>query len=163
MSTHLPVDDPRVRHRRDVWGSAGTILIAAVALERSVTYGLKGTNQPVGPGLFPAVISSIMLVLGLLWALQTRRRTVPEPQEPIEWPDRGGSRRILITVAAIAVPALLMEYIDFRITVFVIVFVILKYVFSQSYRLSAIAAVVMAAVSYFGLALGLGMVLPLSF
>ncbi|SNT48661.1 tripartite tricarboxylate transporter TctB family protein [Rhodococcoides kyotonense] len=163
MTTDLSDAGTSQRHRRDVWGSAGTIVLSALALERSVTYGLEGSNQPVGPGLFPAVISAAMLVLGLLWALQTWRRSVPEPEEPIEWPDRSGYRRILITVATLAVPAFLMEYIDFRITIFAITFVILKFVFAQSLRLSVIAGIVIAAVCYFGLAIGLGMVLPLSF
>ncbi|MBD3924238.1 tripartite tricarboxylate transporter TctB family protein [Nocardioides cavernae] len=160
---HPEVSEQDIRHPRDVWGSAVTVVIAAVALQRSVSYGIEGHTQVVGPGMFPAIVSAALLLLGLLWALQTWRKTVPQPEEPIELPDRGGVARIAITVAAMLVPALVFNLVDFRLTVFAMSFAVMRFVFGSPLVLAATVSAALSAICYFGLALGLGMVLPLSF
>lgn len=151
------------RHGRDMWGSAVTIAVSALALQRSSSYGLRGNTQVVGPGLFPGMVSAVLLVLGIVWALQTWRRTVPQPEEPIELPDRGGVLRIAITVAAMLVPALVFDQIDFRLTIFAVGFVVLRFVFGAPIVMTCLVSAGLSAVCYFGLSVGLGMVLPLSF
>ncbi|MFJ6199199.1 tripartite tricarboxylate transporter TctB family protein [Micromonospora sp. NPDC092111] len=159
MSTGARRDAP-TRHPRDIWGSAATIAVAAVALERSVSYGFKGKNQLVGPGLFPAIVAAALLLAGAAWAWQTWRSAVPESEEPIEWPDAGGTRRILLTAGALLAAGLLFDVVDFRLTIFAVTVVLLRFVFGRSLLLSAALGVVLAVICYLGLALGLGMVLP---
>lgn len=149
--------------RRDAWASAVTVVVAAVALQRSLSYGLEGTTQVVGPGLFPAIASGALLLLGFVWAVQTWRRRVPEPEEAKAWPGRDGALRIATTVATLVAAAVVFDYIDFRITVVACVFVILRLVFGRPVVSSVVVGVAISAVCYFGLSFGLGMALPLSF
>lgn len=149
--------------RRDAWGSAVTIAVAAYALQRSLSYGLEGTTQVVGPGLFPAIASGALLLLGLVWAVQTWRDRVPAPEELKPWPGREGALRIATTLATLAVAAVLFDLIDFRITVLACVFVILRLVFRRPVVSSLVIGAVISAVCYLGLSMGLDMALPLSF
>lgn len=165
-ATHAGDRAPAPGHasvRRDAWASAVTIAVAAVALQRSLSYGLEGTTQVVGPGLFPAIAAGALLLLGLVWAVQTWRRRVPEPEEARPWPGRNGALRIATTVATLVAAAVVFDDIDFRITVLACVFVILRLVFGRPVVSSIAAGVAISAVCYFGLAFGLGMALPLSF
>jgi hypothetical protein len=150
-------------YRLDQWGSGIAILLSAVALQRSVSYGLKGTSQVIGPGMFPAIVSGVLLVLALIWALQAFRHTVAHSDEPVVWPDRGGVLRIAVTVAAMLLPALAFDLLDFRLTIFAICFVILRFVFGSTWLMSIAVGVGLSALAYFGLSVGLGLRLPLSF
>lgn len=149
--------------RIDQWGSGIAILVSAVALQRSVSYGLNGTTQVIGPGMFPAIVSGVLLVLSLIWALQAFRHTVAHSDEPVVWPDRSGLLRIAVTVGAMLVPALAFDLLDFRLTIFAICFVILRFVFNSTLLMSTAVGVGLSALAYFGLSVGLGLRLPLAF
>jgi hypothetical protein len=95
-----------------------------------------------------------------VWCWQTFRRTVPRPAEPVTWPDPQGTRRILITAGAMAAAAAVFNFIDVRLTIFALAFTILRSVFGRSLLGAIVTGVVLAAVCYLGLAIGLGMVLP---
>lgn len=145
----------------DHWGSLVTIVLSAVALQRSVSYGLQGRTQVIGPGMFPAIVSTALLGLGLAWAWQAWRRSVPGRAEPLQWPDRSGLVGIGVTVLVLLVPALVFDLVDFRLTVFAICFVVLRFVFGSSLRLATGVGVLLSTLAYLGLSVGLGLPLPL--
>lgn len=69
-----------------------------------------------GPGFFPLWLSIVGMALGALLLLETARRPPPEPGTPSLIPDLGALARIGAVVALLALAALALEPLGFRIT-----------------------------------------------
>lgn len=63
----------------DIVGGALLILFGAAVTYTSVTYYPMGTPSRMGPGMFPAGLGVVLVVLGLLLALQALRRPGHQP------------------------------------------------------------------------------------
>lgn len=155
-----PDADPARRPLGDKVGSLACVLIAVAVMAASFSYGLRGRGQVVGPGLFPMVIASCLLLLGVLWAYQAWTGRIAASDEPVELPDRAGARRIVVTSLVLLACALLFDRLDFRLTMFGVPFVVLRYVFGQPLLRSLGTSLAVTTVCYLALAEGLGLALP---
>ncbi|GAA1002752.1 hypothetical protein Aple_001470 [Acrocarpospora pleiomorpha] len=160
MSAPPPDTGPSRRLLRDTIGSAVCMLVAVVIMLASLSYGLRGRTQVVGPGLFPMIVASFLLLLGALWAYQAWTGRVATSDEPVEIPDRAGVRSIVVTSLVVLACAVLFDRLDFRLTMFGVPFVVLRYVFGQPLARSVGAGLAITIVSYLVLAEGLGLAVP---
>lgn len=85
----------------DIVGGALLILFGAAVTYTSVTYYPLGTPNRMGPGMFPAGLGVVLVVLGALLALQALRRPGPRPDIRIFSP--------LFVLGSIAAFAVLIE------------------------------------------------------
>lgn len=63
----------------DIVGGALLVLFGVAVTYTSVTYYPMGTASRMGPGMFPAGLGVVLVVLGLLLALQALRRPGEKP------------------------------------------------------------------------------------
>ncbi|MCO6383036.1 tripartite tricarboxylate transporter TctB family protein [Oceanicola sp. 502str15] len=63
----------------DIVGGALLVLFGVAVTYTSVTFYPMGTPSRMGPGMFPAGLGVVLVVLGLLLALQALRRPGPRP------------------------------------------------------------------------------------
>lgn len=159
MSTDTPT--PTRAPLGDRVGCVICLLVAAVVIVRSLDYGLSGTTQIVGAGMFPFGLGVALLVLGLLWAWQAWRGTVPAPADEIELPDRSGLTRILFTSAVLLGSALLFTTVDFRLTLFLAPALVMRFVFGDGWLRPAVTGIGIAAVSHLVLVTTLNIPLPM--
>jgi putative tricarboxylic transport membrane protein len=98
------------------------VAAAVVTLISSFAYPYNDRLGP-GPGFFPVWLSLITGGLSLALFFQvTWSRTPPfEPASPLP-EDRAGTVRILIILAALAASVALMDFLGFRITLFLFLF-----------------------------------------
>lgn len=163
------------RHTGDRLAAAAVFVLSLVILRSAVSYGMFDDNQP-GPGLFPGVIASALLVLSFLWFLtgrgpagqssdSTRDRMkdpVPlaaselltsqqEDGEPDLPPiDASGARTIALVIAWTAVPLLLLERIGFILTITIYVGGMLIFVARARPWIALSASAVVAFVTALG-------------
>lgn len=141
-------------------GSGICVVLSVGVIVQSLFYGLQGKTQVVGAGLFPFILGIAFLVVAILWAWQAWRGTVPEPADDIEWPNAGGFVRIGITAGVLLASALVFELIDFRVTLFLAPFIVMRFVFAMGWIRSIAVALGITVACHFILLVGLGMPLP---
>ncbi|CAN5502398.1 hypothetical protein BH11ACT6_BH11ACT6_22730 [soil metagenome] len=160
MTEMAPQGRSPQRQISDLVAAVVVVVGAAVAAVVSVGYGLSGHNQAVGPGLFPTVLSVLLLVLGLIWTVEAWTGRTPRPDAEVVLPDRAGAIRIATISVTILTAALCFETLDFRLTIFLAPFVVMGVVFRQPIWRAAIVSAVISGVSFYSLTYGLGIPLP---
>jgi putative tricarboxylic transport membrane protein len=103
--------------RRPWWLGVAVIAGGGVWLQNALSLPQMATYAVVGPGLFPAVVGGGLIVLGalLLVAVARGERFVPQEVEDAD-ASRPPSRRALwLTVAAGALPVLLVRPLGFPV------------------------------------------------
>jgi tripartite tricarboxylate transporter TctB family protein len=101
-------------------------VLSAVLLVMSLRYGLFNGSQP-GPGLFPAIVTALLLVLSILWLITGPGRSAERDSQldsPTAETDttekspkgRVGAGVVVFTVLWSLVPILLLDRIGFFLT-----------------------------------------------
>ncbi|MFJ4029557.1 tripartite tricarboxylate transporter TctB family protein [Paenarthrobacter sp. NPDC089989] len=164
------IADPQAHEERlpvtTAYRRANQIAGAAVALlGGALTYGglsLGLTSRGVpGPGLFPTIIGTLLMVLGVaLFLIALTGRL--DRSEDTAVPDRIGVRRILVTLLASAIFVWAVLWVGYLIAMTLFVFALLTFVGGRKQVNSALIAVIFGVGSYFAFKFGLGLPLPMS-
>jgi putative tricarboxylic transport membrane protein len=155
--------------RKDIWRN-GEVLSAAVLAALGVyitmearTWVYYGEDGP-GPAFFPIWYGIAMVVLSLVLIATTvgneAKGAKGDAQPEAEAPDWLGIRRALITWAAFAICAFLMNWLGFMIAFAILTFFIITFVFRQPPVMAGVTAVVTALGFYLLFPLALSVALP---
>ena len=137
--------------------------IIVALLGASLTYGglslgLDKNGVP-GPGLFPLIIGSVLVVLGLSLVGIAGLGRLDRSDDTLV-PDRGGVRRILGTILATIIFIWSLAWIGYLLAMTLYVFILLVFVGGRKRTNSVIIAVIFGAASYATFKFGLGLHLP---
>lgn len=105
----------------------------------------KGTNGVPGPGLFPGVVSAILILSSITLFVRSLRM---KPEENVEiHPFSDDSKRVYLVMAILVVYLAVMPYVGFCVTTFVLMFALVKWFSARKVvPCLLIAAVVTAAI-----------------
>ncbi|MDR1213474.1 MAG: tripartite tricarboxylate transporter TctB family protein [Propionibacteriaceae bacterium] len=128
--TSPPPDQPvrPQRTRGERIAAVGLIVVCGAMFVQALGYGLWQRNQP-GPGLFPALVSALMVVLSLLWLIT---KPAPRPSDGLLGAavaaeeaaeaaeasriERAGRRTIVFTIVWALIPIFALDKIGFVLT-----------------------------------------------
>jgi len=147
------------RIANQVAGALIAIIGGATTLE-GLRLGLD-SGGVMGPGAFPSILGSILLVLGVVLFVMASVGRLDRSHDTA-LPDRGGVRRILITALATGVFLWALFWVGYTIAMTLYVFALLLFVGQRKWLSSAIISVAFGAITYFGFTVGLGLILPTS-
>jgi putative tricarboxylic transport membrane protein len=126
-----------MRKSIDLYTGLFWLLFSLVVCSEAYRLKLGDIHQP-GPGFFPFWAAVIMGILSLAVVLQSFREKVDEgavvPDEPF------GFRKIMIALAVLTAYFLSLEKIGFLLNTFLFMAIMLKLVYSQSWRTSLVSA-----------------------
>jgi putative tricarboxylic transport membrane protein len=107
-----------VTNSRPYWLGAAIAAIGAVWLWQGLSLPATARYAEVGPGMFPAIIGGVLIVLAGILTWQVHRGEKFEPQEAEDADaDAAVSRPALVyAVAAAAIPLLTMRWVGFPVT-----------------------------------------------
>jgi putative tricarboxylic transport membrane protein len=129
--------------------------VAAYYVLEALTYPYMDNTGP-GAGFFPLWIGGLALLVGL--GLFVTARRAADDAGPPESVEPGSRRAVIVTLVALCVAAAVLESLGFRITTFLMLFVLLK-AYGASLRM-ALAASVAASLFIFALFQALHVQLP---
>ncbi|SHN25086.1 tripartite tricarboxylate transporter TctB family protein [Cryptosporangium aurantiacum] len=124
----------------NVVAAAVVVVLGAAAFAGALTLGMGSAAEP-GPGLWPALVSAALVVLGLVLALRARRTDDAERF----------SRTSLLVIAAVATMAVFVAVIGvvgFEIPAAVLAFVWLRFLGRESWRMSIVVSLALTVVFY---------------
>lgn len=103
---------------RPYWIAAGTVGWGVIVLIKAAELPQFDQYAHIGPGLMPTVIGAMMVLLGLILAVQIRRGVPFEEQaaEDVNADHRVSYRALALAGAACALPMLTMKPLGFVIT-----------------------------------------------
>lgn len=103
---------------RPYWIAAGTVGWGVIVLIKAAELPQFDQYAHIGPGLMPTVIGAMMVLLGLILAVQIRRGVPFEEQaaEDVNADHRVSYRALALAGAACALPMLAMKPLGFVIT-----------------------------------------------
>jgi putative tricarboxylic transport membrane protein len=150
---------------KDIWRN-GEVLSAAVLAALGVyiimearTWVYYGEDGP-GPAFFPIWYGIAMVALSLVLIATTVANELKDTTPSKDETDWVGIRRALITWAAFAICAFLMNWLGFMIAFAILTFFIITFVFRQPPVMAGVAAVVAALGFYLVFPLALSVALP---
>jgi putative tricarboxylic transport membrane protein len=125
----------------DSVAGAFTTLVGLVALLMALRFP-DATGQPVGPGMFPALVGASLVALGLTLFLESRRRGTaahvladdPTPRSP------RAAFRIGLVISALAGYALIVEPLGFHLTSVVFLAILIRGFGASPWRTALLAA-----------------------
>ncbi len=139
-----------------VWLGVGVwICIASLMLS-------LGSFQHPGPGFLSFFAGLIMTVLALIVHLQSRKTHPGQKQkksEPI-WADRRKGWKMVLTVVALLVYAVAMNYLGFLISTFIFLAFLLRVIEPQRWSVAILGSALASAVFYSLFEIGLQSQLP---
>jgi|WetSurMetagenome_2_1015567.scaffolds.fasta_scaffold816753_2 putative tricarboxylic transport membrane protein len=143
---------------RDKWSSLFWLAVALLIVFASLRLPLGTAHNP-GRGFFPFYTGLILGLLSFVLYLQSRGR--PKAAGPAAlWADRGKALKVLLTVAALLVYAVGMEYLGFLLSTILFLGFLLRVIEPQRWPLVIGGSVIVSLVSYFIFALWLKADLP---
>lgn len=119
------------------------MVVGAVIVGWSATFPFGSLKAP-GPGLLPFACGVTLVVLGAVLLVQARRVVTAPPAVSL-FTDRAALGRMVATLAAMVVAAVLIERVGFTTTVFALTLFLLRAVARLPWRASIGYAVVAAA------------------
>jgi putative tricarboxylic transport membrane protein len=154
---------------KDIWRN-GEVLSAAVLAALGVYIFMEArtwvyyNDDGPGPAFFPVWYGIAMVVLSLalivITVVKEAKGAKGAEQQEAETPDWPGIRRALITWAAFAICAFLMNWLGFMIAFAILTFFIITFVFRQPPVMAGVAAVVTALGFYLLFPFALSVALP---
>ena len=125
------------------------ILLGVVIIAISSTYPTAesyGTGVP-GPGLWPIIISVVMIACSVILLLRTWRLP-PEKNTKVDVTG-SGPRRVYITMAALVVYVILLQPLGFIIATTALEFAFIKWFSGKGWLVSFLIALAITVVVYF--------------
>src|SRR5690606_3388434 len=103
---------------RPWWIAAGTAGWGAIVLWKAAELPQFAQYAGIGPGMFPTVVGAVLVLLGLIPALQVHggRRFEDQEAEDVAEDHRVSHRALVIAAAACALPMLTMKHLGFVLT-----------------------------------------------
>lgn len=152
---------------RPWWIAAGTAGWGAIVLWKAAELPQFDQYAGIGPGMFPTVVGAVLVLLGLILALQIHRGVRFEEQEAEDVAEdhRVSHGALVIAAAACALPMLTMKHLGFVLTCtgcFVLVAAAFK---SRSHVKNAVIGLVFSLVCWWlfrKLGVQLGGILPVA-
>lgn len=117
-----------MKKSRPYWLGAAVAAIGAIWLWQGLSLPATARYAEVGPGMFPAIIGGVLIVLGGVLAWQVHRGETFEPQETEDADAEGAVSRVALiyAVAAAAIPLATMKWVGFPITAAISFFLVTK-------------------------------------
>lgn len=121
--------------------------------------GMEGTGNPmVGPGVFPSILSSIILICSILWCIDsvvaylkyrksTDAREVPDSNKRLFHLTKEGRRLAIITILTVLYIMVLMPLVGFVISTFIFLFVTVM-LFYGKWPAALIVSILLSLVMY---------------
>jgi putative tricarboxylic transport membrane protein len=111
------------RKRRQLVGAAAVFAVGVAATAGSVDLGYWSRGP--GPGFFPLWAGIVLVVLSLVWGIQTVRGVgVPEQEESVE----GGVRHVVLVLLGLGALVLLLDVLGYQLAMFLFVLYVLMVV-----------------------------------
>lgn len=137
---------------RPYWLGAGVAAIGAVWLWQALTLPQRAQYAQIGPGFFVSLVGVVLIVLGALLIWQIHRGETFEAQESEDtdaeadasWPALG------LTVAAAALPLLVIGIIGFPLTAALMFLLVSRAFGSRTYLLDAAIGIAFGVLAWFG-------------
>jgi putative tricarboxylic transport membrane protein len=136
----------------NVLTAAAVVALGVAALIGASSLGIGGASQP-GPGLWPLVVSVLLVVLGVALLLGARRSSDAEKFSRGSWLVLAGLASMVGFVAVI-------EVIGFEIPAALLSFVWLRFLGREGWRMSIITSLVVVAGFYLVFVAALGVPIP---
>lgn len=136
----------------NVFTAAAIVVLGIAALVGASALGVGSASQP-GPGLWPLLISVLLVVLGVALLLGARRTADAEKFSRSSWLVLAGLASMVGFVAVIGV-------IGFEIPAALLCFVWLRFLGRESWRMSIITSLVVVAGFYLVFVAALGVPIP---
>jgi len=118
-----------------------SIITGIIMLVSSFAYPYKDRLGP-GPGFFPFWLSLIVIVLSLALFLQTTFSKAPPYGSGSPLPNQMGAKSILIILIAMAICTGLIEFLGFRISLFLFLFFLPFFLGARSLVINLIFALI---------------------
>jgi putative tricarboxylic transport membrane protein len=146
---------------REKWSSLVWLGVGIFICIGSLRLSLGEFRNP-GPGFLSFFAGLVIMGLALVVHLQSRKRrprTANEVSEPI-WSDPKKGMKIVMTVVALLVYAVMMNYLGFLISTFLFLAFILKTIEPQRWSVTLIGSLFASAAFYVIFEIGLQSQLP---
>ncbi len=124
------------------------ILIGAAVFIASLNYPI-GTLPKPGGGFFPLVAAALLLVLSIIFTVESVTRRADPEQVPPFFPARETPRRILFGVFALVAYRYLITFIGFGAATGVFIFLLARFLENTEWKRSLVFAVLTAVASYY--------------
>jgi putative tricarboxylic transport membrane protein len=142
----------------DKWSSLFWLVVGGLICFGALKLSL-GTAKTPGVGFFPFISGSALVLLSLIVFLQSRG--IPKATGAAAlWPDKGKMLKVLLTIAALLVYGIVMEYLGFLLSTFLFLGFLLRVVEPQRWPMVIGGSVLVSFVSYGIFALWLKAELP---
>lgn len=146
---------------REKWSSLVWLGVGIFVCIGSLRLSLGQFRNP-GPGFLSFFAGLVIMGLALVVHLQSRRRhpgRAKEESEPI-WSDPKKGMKIVLTVVALLVYAVVMNYLGFLISTFLFLAFILKTIEPQRWSVTLIGSLIASTAFYVVFEIGLHSQLP---
>jgi putative tricarboxylic transport membrane protein len=145
---------------RDKWSSLFWLAVAFLICFGSLKLSL-GTAHSPGVGFLPFYIGVLLGILAIILHLQSRRAV--KRDAAALWVDKGKALKVLLTVIALLVYAVVMEYLGFLLSTALFLGFLLRVIEPQRWSLVIGGSVLVSVVSYLIFAVWLKTGLPMGF
>ena len=146
----------RIKSQRDFWSGVMFIIIGAGFAIGATNYSMGAAARP-GPGYFPLILSSIMVLLGAIVLFKSLTVEVEggDPIGAIAW------RPLVVIVAAITVFGLLLPRLGMIITIPILIFMTSLAGDEFKWKGVVVAAVVLTLMAWVIFIVGLKLTIPM--
>jgi putative tricarboxylic transport membrane protein len=132
---------------RDKWSSLVWLGLATWVCLASYKLSLGSFHNP-GPGFLSFIAGLIVGALALVVHLQSRSSSSPaKPAVPF-WANTDRSLRMMVTVVALLIYAIGMEYLGFLLSTFIFLAFLLKFIEPQRWTVVIFGSLLASAASY---------------
>ncbi len=115
---------------REAWSSLFWMMIGIIICIFSAKLTL-GTLRSPGPGFLPFATGAILTGLSFIYHLQSRKTLVADEKPKPIWKEKNRGIKMLLTVLALLIYAVTMEYIGFLMSTFVFLAFLLRFIEPQ--------------------------------
>jgi len=154
-----PVSD-RTYRIANICTAAFVAGLGAFLLISGIGYGVWDGTRP-GPGFFPVCIGIVVLLLGVIWLMQSvLNRLVREDDSTT--PDRQGARNILLSIGCVIGFAVLIDLIGFVADFALMLFILFAVIGRRRWWIALLVSIVTTALITLLFRNVLGVPLPLA-
>jgi putative tricarboxylic transport membrane protein len=132
---------------RDKWSSLFWMAVGIIICIFSVGLTL-GTLRSPGPGFLPFATGAILAGLSLIYHLQSRKALSAEDKPKPIWKDKDRGIKMMLSVLALLVYALGMEYLGFLMSTFVFLAFLLRFIEPQRWSVVLWGSLLISSVSF---------------
>ena len=132
---------------RDKWSSLFWAGVGVVICIFSVKLSL-GTLRNPGPGFLPFATGAILAGLSFIYHLQSRGGLSAESKAKPIWKDKHRGFKMVLTVFALMVYAVAMEYLGFLMSTFVFLAFLLRFIEPQRWTTVLLGSLLASGVSF---------------